>query len=292
MLCLKGCIAITKEETKMNYQIVFLLWYFQCLVNFLIFLKADCTRFGHLQKVMQFWDCHIIPAMDYLQIDLNMEKFRKWQKIYLIVGVGLALINIVSLGIICSPIFSEDNGYHYQYVAPFQNSVALLILALILTVPLIFLWVFPVLSVMTISKLITTAFEGLNKFLEKYLSKTLQSKTCKLYQLRLLHLNLGKMVSDLDNDLGYYYASSFVFSVGISCYILYQVIKFSMSTMNQCVFVMWLVSHLGFLSANSVAAACVSQAVSMGDGLIYWGGWGGVETIQQGLYEGVLDLCI
>ena len=261
MLCVKGFAAVKTAETKVNFQILFLIWFFHCTVIFLIFLKADSTRFGHMQKAMQFWDLRIIPAMEYLQIDINDEKSRKWQKIYIIIGVALTFINIVSLGVICSPIFSDDN--RDQYVAPFQYSAALLILVLVLSIPLTFLWIFPVLSVMAISKLLTTTFEGFNNFLEKYLTKTLQSKTCKLYQLRLLHLNLCKMVTDLDSDLGYYYASSFVFNVGISCYILYQVIKIPMSPINQCVFLVWLVSHLGFLSAMSVAAASVNQAVSI-----------------------------
>ena len=261
IFCVKGSAAIKIEKTKslMNFQILFLLWYFQCTFIFLIFLKAD-SRFGHLVKAMQFWDCKISPAMEHLQIDLNEEKVRKWQNIYIIIGVVITLVNIVCLGIICSPVFSDDN--RDQYVAPFQYSAALLILVLVLAIPLTLLWVFPVFSVMTISTLLTTAFEAYNNFLEKYLSNTLQSKTCKLHQLRLLHLNLCKMVTHLDSDLGYYYASSFVFNVGISCYILYQVIKIPMSIMNQSVFLVWLASHLGFLSAMSVVAARVNQAVS------------------------------
>ena len=263
MHCVKGFAAAAKPEganSKVNFQIIFLLWYIQSTFIFLIFLKTDSTRFGHLIKAMQFWDSKIVPDMEVLQIDFNKDKFRKWQKYYIITGVFMTLINIMSLGVMCSPLFSEY--IRDQIVSPFQYSDALLVMVLILSIPVVFLWIIPVLSIMIISKLLTIAFEDYNSFLEKYLSKMTQSKSCKLYELRLLHLNLCKMVTDLDGDLGYYYASSFVFHVGMSCYILYQVIKIPMSAMNQCVFLLWLVSDLGFLSAISVAAACVNQAVS------------------------------
>ena len=89
-------------------------------------------------------------------------------------------------------------------------------------------------------------------------------KAIKSFQkMRILHLNLGKMVSHFDQDFGCYLAAKFVFSIGISCFFLYKILKNPMDVVSVVLFGFWLIMPLVLLALVSISAAIVHDMVSL-----------------------------
>lgn len=105
--------------------------------------------------------------------------------------------------------------------------------------------------------LITVAFDVFNEYLENHVAQNTTGMTCQGQRIRLLHLNLSKMVSYLDNDFGYYLAAIFVFSIDLSCFILFMTLRSQVDTLTLAMFVCWWMSPLSLLRAVSISAAVV-----------------------------------
>ena len=260
LFCGLGVATLTMTDEARSLHILKLLWHIQCLFVLIIFFKADSCKFGNFRQVIHFWDTKICPDMETLEIKFPADKVKVRQKIFIITAVALIILNVTASGLLGSSLF--PGSFKGFYTAPFEYTIPLSIIFMVLSLPVSCLWIVPVFYVMTVSVLLSTSLEAYNNFLESFLSRTLTAKTCKLHKLRQLHLNLCKAVSDLDRDLCYYYANLFVFSIGLACYNLYQIIKFPNSMLSLFMFVFWMIASLGFLAIMAIYAACVNEAVS------------------------------
>ena len=71
------------------------------------------------------------------------------------------------------------------------------------------------------------------------------------------------MVSELDSDLGYTFAVIFVLNIGISCFILHQILKASVPTVQLVMLIFWMFTNLGSIAAVAIYAALVHESVSI-----------------------------
>ena len=259
--CVKSVAAFpTVPDSFKQLNAINIIWLTQCLVIFLISFKATHAKYGSQKKAFDFWDEKIKPEMEELGIDFPQEKIKKRQQIYIFIATCGVLVNVGCLALFSADIFSR--GLDVFYAAPFAPSVPVLVITNCLMVEITLLWIIPACYMIVISTLLTTMFEVFNEYLENHIKLNLTKMTCKCQRIRLLHLNLSKMVSYLDNDFGYYMAATFVFSIGLSCFILYMVLRSPMDTLTLVLFVFWILSPMCLLAAVSIHAAIVNDTVS------------------------------
>ena len=260
--CIKTAAAFSKLYSAfLQLNVIRCGWYTQCLVVFLISLKSSTTKYGGQRKAFNFWDEKIRPELEELGLKIPEENIRKRQKIY----VALAVV-VYCFGIAISILVSTDtftNGFGVFFVAPFEKSALLIILENVVFMILTAIWIFPMFYIIVVSTLLISTFEVFNKFLEKHIEQNSATMTCKFQKIRQLHLNLCKVVSYLDQDFRCYFAAIFLFSVGLSCFILYVILKSQDDIMELVMFLFWLTSIMTLLGAISVFAAFVNEEVSI-----------------------------
>ena len=258
--CVKSVAAFfTLPETFIQLNAINLVWLTQCLVIFLISLKASHDKYGSQSKAFNFWDDKIKPEMDALGIEFPEEKIKKRQKICIAIATCIVILNAGCLVMFSVDVFSR--GLDIFYAAPFGPSIPVLIVANFLMIEITLLWVMPVFYMIVISSILIATFETFNEYLENHITQNLTKMTCKCQRIRLLHLNLGKMVSHLDNDFGYYLAATLVFSIGLSCFILFMVLRSQHDTLSLVMFVFWILSPMCLCAAVAIHAAMLNDSV-------------------------------
>ena len=259
--CAKAVAAFfTIPATFMQLNAINLIWLTQCLVIFLISYKASHVNYGSQTKAFDFWDEKIKPELDALGIDFPEEKIKKRQKICIVIATCFSIINLGCLVMFSVDVFSR--GLDMFYAAPFAPSIPVLIVANCMMIEVTLLWIMPVFYIIVISSLLIETFDSFNVYFENHIKQNMTKMTCLCQRIRLLHLNLGKMVSILDNDFGYYLAATFVFGIGLSCFILFMVLRSQHDTLSLVMFIFWILSPMCLLAAVAIHAAKLNDSVS------------------------------
>ena len=260
--CAKAIAAFwTLPFSYLQFNIIILGWYTQSLSVFLIFLKSNHTKYGGQRKAFDFWDDNIKPELDALGIVFPEKKVKIRQRIYLVIAILVSVFNVAGSALLASDTFSE--GFGDFYASPLPKSVPAFLIAFLIFTNATLIWIMPMFYITSVSTIFVSTFEVFNEFLENHIKHNSITMTCQFQRIRQLHLNLCKMVSHFDQDFGYYFAMTFVFSVGLACFILYVILKVHMNTLDLVMFFFWLLSVLTLLGAVSVFAAFVNEAVSI-----------------------------
>ena len=251
---------VTLPSTYLWFNIPMFIWYSQHLVMFLISLKSNHVKYGGQRKSFEFWDAEIKPAMNELGLEFPKTKVYRRQSVQLVLATVLAIVNIIGNVLLATDTFSD--GLSELFAAPFSPSVFTLFVITLINSIISMIWIYPIFYMMLFAKVLTSTFEVFNEFLENHIYQNALKMTCEFQKIRLLQLNLSKMVSELDRDFSYYYATIFVFAIGNSCYILYMILRTTMPILNIVMFLFWLVASLAETTAVFVSAAFVNEAVS------------------------------
>ncbi|XP_045182101.2 uncharacterized protein LOC123540846 isoform X1 [Mercenaria mercenaria] len=236
------------------FSILCAVWSTYILCIQLYSMKATSSKYGHYEKVFKIWDQKIMPEFKELGIEYPSFKLRKGVIIVLVIAFILVVCNTAGLGV---QIYISGG---YFYTAPFESNPYTLTAYFILVTAEILAWIIPVAFVISLTKLIQEAFNSLNK----YKSKLCEQNGCKMVEnfqkIRMLHLNLSKLVSDLDEDLGWFYAIIFTFNIGLSVFTLYQIIKRTLTTFELVLYVFWFLCGLASIGLPAIHAALVNDA--------------------------------
>ena len=261
-LCVKAAAAFYNIGDTFKYlNIVIVAWYIQCLVVLIFFLKFEQSNDGDHRNYYEFWNEKIWSAMDDLGIVFPVEKIKKKQMVFLMIIVFLTICNVGGLAFLSTDVLS--NGYGAFWSAPFHKSVVVVTLFLCAITFLSLMWYTSLGYVMLLSSILSTAFEVANNFLARQMTADVKRVSCIFPKVRMLHLNLSKIVSDLDKYFGYYFALMFVIGLGQSCLILYILLKYSLDTFQMGIYAFWAVNIIGTNGTVAVVAALVNDTVSL-----------------------------
>lgn len=266
LVCLAACgkagaAFASLPSTYIYLNGIVLAWYMQNLFVFLISLKSNHDQFGGQIKAFDFWDSKIKRELTELGIVFPEEKLKKRQRQLLIFACVVVIFNICGTSLLITDTVGHEFGKFF--CAPFPQIPAVQVISCCSLAVLTLIWIFPLTYIAIMATLLTETFKALNEFLENLITrKCFGAMTCQFRRIRLLHLNLSKMVSELDRDFSYYFATFFVFGVCLVCFILYQIIRNPMSTWNVVMFVFWLLSNLSLMGMISVFAAFLNEEVS------------------------------
>ena len=264
LACLAWCAKcfvsfFTLPSNFILFNVVVAVWCVQVLLTFLVYLKSHYVKYGGQRKAFNLWDSEIRPLIDDLGLEFPADKIKKRFFIYLMIACTWCVSNITGMALLAADVFAGGFGVYYS--APFAISVPTTVISLSLTIPLVLAWVMLNYYVVCLCTLLISVFETFNDFVANVISQKSPNLSCQFYKIRLLQLNLSKMVSELDRDFGYHFATSFVLNIGISSYMIYQILKTSMEIMNIIIFLIWIVGCLFSVGATSVFAAFVNEAV-------------------------------
>ena len=239
--------------------IVKTIWYSQCFIIFLISLKSSFTKRGSQKVAFDFWDEKIGPEMTDLGIKLPVDQIRKRQMIHIAVAIFLATFNVV-----CNILMFADaisDRFKVFVAAPFTPSIPVLIIDGLILTFITMLWFLPVSYMMTVSTVIASTFDVYNNYLEEKISPNCTTVIMLCQRLRTLHLNIDKVVSLFDRDFGCYLATNFAFTIGLSCFMLYQLLQHPTDTVSTVLFAFWVAMPLVLLGLTSITAAIVNNTV-------------------------------
>ena len=269
VVCLLACIAwcakclvsfFTLPSKLIPFNIIVSLWCLQVLLTFIIYLRSHHNIHGGQRKSFNFWDAEIRPLIADLEIKVPVDKIRKRTFIYLVIAGSCCVANLTGIALLGSDAFEKEFGIYY--CSPFSKSVTATFVSLSIAVPMILVCVMTVYYVVCVCNILIITFDTLNGYIADVIPKKSKFLTSQFYKIRLLQLSLSEMVSDLDRDFRYHFAVSFVLNMGISSYVLYLLLRTTMSTFNIVIFLIWAVGLLSSVGIISVFAALVSEAVS------------------------------
>ena len=268
IVCLIGCVKAFSGIANIPSDLFPLsiaktIWYSQCLVVSLISLKSSYSRKGSQKVAFDFWDDKISPEMIELEIEIPIKLIRKRQMIHVVVAICLAVLNMVCNILLFTDVISDR--FKVFIAAPFAPSVPVLIIEGLILAVVSMLWFLPVSYLMNVSTILSSTFDAYNKYQEENLSPDCTKVIMLCQRLRTLHLNITKVVSLFDQDFGYYFATNFVFSIGLSCFMLYQLLQHPGDTISIVMFAFWVAMPLVLLSLTSISAAIVNDTVGMID---------------------------
>ena len=259
--CVKQFTAIAIIPTgSWQFGTIILCYFMTALLGLLIFCKSSHLKYGNQRKAFDFWDDKVRPALEELEIELPAEKIKRRLRNYLLLIMGTFSCNTVGIALLATDTLSD--GYGVTFAAPFSPSTLTVIYFIYVSSVVTFVWFMHILYAAMFSTLLISTFEVFNQYLEKHIAGSCFRMTCKFQKIRQLHLNLSKMVSELDKDLGYYYATSIVINVGMLSFILYHIIKTPMGTFDLLMFIFWQIMTLASVGIVTVFAAFVNEAVS------------------------------
>ena len=179
---------------------------------------------------------------------------------YLVLATVLSVVSVSGTVLMSIDILSE--GYGTFLSAPFVSTISFKVIVAAISLTVSVIWIFPMFYIISVSTLLSTAFEVFNKFLENHIEQNSMTMTHKFQRIRQVRLNLCKMVSHVDEDFRYYCAVLFVFSTGLACFILYVILKKARVILDLVMFFYYLLAVLSLIVAISVSAAFVNETVS------------------------------
>ena len=249
--------AIIAPKHILILSLMVMAYMLQNLAIFLIALKCDYSQNKWHHQAFDFWDDKIRPEMEALGVNFPVEKIRKRQKMYLSISVATCIFGIVLTGVL------SFNAFFTIMSLPFPDSIPVVAIFLCAAFIALLIWTFPIEYIIMVCTVLTCAFEAFNRCLEDNISQDIVSKTFQFQRLRKLHLNLGKMVTYLDNDFGSYFAFIFVFNIGFVCLQLYAALKLELDNLALFSILCFGLTYTLALGLVAVFAAWVHEAVSI-----------------------------
>ena len=174
------------------------------------------------------------------------------------VAIFLATFNVVCNILMFTDVISDR--LEAFVAAPFAPSIPVLIIDGLILTFITMLWFLPVSYMMTVSTVLASTFDVYSKYLEEKISLN----CTKVIMLRTLNLNIDRVVSLFDRDFGCCLATNFAFSIGLSCFMLYQLLQHPTDTVSTVLFAFWVGMPLILLGLTSITAAIVNDTVSNG----------------------------
>ena len=215
------------------------------LVNF----KQTSTKYGHYKQAFKLWEEKIIPGGEELGMECPVDKIKHRVIIVSIVAMAFAILNTVAVGLM----MTIHAGEFYLY--PFEDTwwSRMLILAVSLLASLT--WTIPQANAAVLCKSLSAVFISFNKFFKQTIMENNGTFPPNFKKMQILHLNLCKLVEELDSDFGLFFATDIGFSILLCLFVLYQMIKITMDTVSFVSFGFWFASGIAIISIASIFSA-------------------------------------
>lgn len=235
-----------------------LVWITSLIANFLVSLKSTSCKYGHYEAAFQFWEEKIVPEFIDLQFECPVKSIKRRA-----VGVTVASCVCVTLNGIGVGLQVFQFGGASIYLAPLQENPYTLSLLMTFQMFATFVWFAPQANAIVLSRTLCRVFTAFNKYLANTIKNQENTIPSNLQRLRILHMDMSKLVSDLDKDLSYFYGFSFAFNMGLCVFALYQVMRTQMDTFTLAMYLFWFIVGILLIGVTATFAALVNEEVGI-----------------------------
>ncbi|XP_048259664.1 uncharacterized protein LOC124120242 [Haliotis rufescens] len=233
--CVVGIFPLNESLPLM---LIFTSWYLQCSLNATIMI-VSCQRLSHLRSFFQHWDslfdnnvtkeigCGFICPIKYLKVATSC-------------GWALFFINIASVFTITLGNLSTSKPFLGAIVRPFPEEQWAVALSLILHSLNAGAWVFPVIFVVVVSRVIQGQFLRFGQVLSKQIKEADDNIPERLPELRSRYTQLCQAVDIINRTFKWILGLSLFLQVLLACFITYQMINDPQETFTTSTHLFWL----------------------------------------------------
>ena len=245
---------LQKHDMMMNG--LYLTWLCLCASYFAVHVKSTSIRFGFQEETFKAFD-DIAENLSKTGCQCPVATIKRRVFLGTMIGCVLVLTNMVGIGLQIT--FHPSSKTFYS--SPFQPTWISLVLFLMAEFMFSLIWIFPVIYIIIICDIMKHVFNAYNSFLEEIVGRKDSKALNDIQQLRIQHLRLCKLVNNLDADAGWFFASTCLLNLGLSCFSLYELIKVSLDGFSLFLFIFWLTASLAALGLITIFAAVVNDKV-------------------------------
>jgi len=238
------------------WAIMVIYWTFYLIMCWFVCLKQTSRRYGHYEQVIRLWDEVVMPECKALGIDICEHVIRKRALICSVVGLITVAVSVI-LTVAHMRITLVE-----IYVFPFEFTVEQQILTTIGYIVTNMVWIIPACHAVTLAQTLTYVFNAFNEHFAKQINDTKTSVPANFKRMRILHLRICQLLEEMDGDLKWFFASSFVVGVGGSVVKLYQIMRTPLDTLGIVMMLFWILAGLANIGFGASFAAFTHEAVS------------------------------
>ena len=248
--------TINKPEYKLM-GILCIAWTLMLLSFMILSFKQHSRKFGHYEQAFKLWEEKIVPAGKELGIPCPVARMKHRTLVVSFVAVVFVVLNTVGVGIQMMLVPGDFFVYPFEDTAwsHAEVSVAYFLASAV--------WLVPQANAVVVCSSVTYVFKSFNKFLEENICQKSKPFPPNFKKMRHLHLNLCKLVEELDNDMGWFFAADFVFSIFLTLFAVYQMIKTSLDTVSLVLYGFWFLAGIVILIVTAAFSAQTNVAVRL-----------------------------
>ncbi|XP_067682713.1 uncharacterized protein [Haliotis asinina] len=254
----RAVVGLFPLNEGLPLRIIFTFWYLLCTLNVTVLL-VSCERLSHLRSFYKHWDSHfknIATKEIGCAIKCPVEYFNLVTSVaWCVVAVSIAACSIVTLG--NSPTLKPITG---DFTRPFQEEPWEVSLILILYSFNTGAWVFPVIFVVVISKVIKGQFLRFRAVLSEEIQEAGDHIPACLQSLRCHYSQLCQAVAIINRTFKWILGMSFFLQVLLACFISYQLINGPNEIVTTCIYLYWLGGSFVFIILLTGSSSDVHDA--------------------------------
>ncbi|XP_052766802.1 uncharacterized protein LOC128207732 isoform X1 [Mya arenaria] len=260
-----ACILFYLPSDYQYIAILCLVWALHLVTQLLLSFKTTSRKYGHYEKAFQHWESVIIPESRQLGLRCPVAQIRRQTITAVIIGMAIIILNVVSIGIQLE--VSADPVF---YLFPLSETHWSKMFYIFLMLMSSLVWIVPQANAIILSKTLTTVFTVYNETFEKQITDNKNNLPENFPRMRQLHINICKLVEELDNDMGWFYATDMGFMIFLTVFTLYQIVKTTMDTFSLVMYFFWFLSGIAIVVFTTSFAAFTHEAAHAPLDTIYY----------------------
>ena len=235
-------------------------YFFNCFLNTAILFFA-CHKSDRLNAFFGYYNkISTDEIARKLKIRTSCPKLRRRVLLISLIAVGLVLLN--TGGGLYVTFYDIKGGSATTFTNPFPTHFTTLAMVSIVTLYCSAAWIIPVVFITTFASVLRYQLGVVTESIKDLMDTREKCVIKRLNDFRIKHLHFTRAIGLLDRDFKYLFATSYISSLWLCCFILYQLINSNdLPTVSAIIYGTWLASYLLIVISISIAAAHVNGQV-------------------------------
>jgi len=220
MLLLLAKLAVTVNAFP-EYRLISLLqciWSVSLILCFAVCFRQFSSKWGHYEKAEKQWIDRVLPCFQELGIVVPDVSLNKQARLWSVISILYSTTYTVAYGL-QMPVELA--------VYPLKDTPWSHMMNIILVLYGTSIWIVPIAHMTILTRLVTTCFELFNKHLKKEIKKNKHRVPESFQKLFTLHQDISKLLTELDADMRWFYATFYSSITFFIIFALYWIIKTS-----------------------------------------------------------------
>ena len=240
-------------DSKLTSRIILLMWFgLVALCSIVMFIS--CQRSSHLQAFYTRWN-NVCERANSVFVNL---KFSRFIRIGTVISWLSVLTDITAIAVLFA---LSGMDFKHQSIRPFSVSATSICVAGVTVTFASGIITFSISFVIYVCHIIKSSFDQLSEYLRRQIKDGGERIPKCLKECRQLHVDLCECVTILDRTFGMLIAILLAVNLLLVCFILYQIVNFTLSLAMMMVCILWLTSSVATILGVTISTALVHEAV-------------------------------